>query len=250
MFGRPESRRRVVTLLHLDSEVPNVRVLAILLALLILVGSPTILPPALPAAAQAIDEEGDTLDAFVDELVAASNAFWREIVQSRGKTWRDPKIVRARSDERVRSKCGNSTGASHSYCPADETIFFDWDGGDEDSFEALWDDERYFVIVTTVGHEYAHHVQELLGIFENDTSETSVKVELQADCLMGVFANVYRKSTDWVTRDDLKDAIEDTHEAGDDEDSPPSAMTHGTPEQRVEAYLRGFQANNVAACGI
>ena len=67
---------------------------------------------------------------------------------------------------------------------------------------------------------------------------------------MGVFANSYRRSTDWVSRSDLRDAIDDTHEAGDDEDMEPSAMTHGTPEARVEAYLVGFRARNLTACSI
>ena len=229
-----------------------VRIFAAFLALAVLLGSSAFLLPPSSAMAQQFDEEDETLDSFVDEVVLAANVFWREVFVQTGKQWRDPKVVRARADRRVRSMCGNSRGADHSYCPFDETIFIDWDSDSETSFETLWDDERYFVIVTTIGHEYGHHVQHLLGLFADDLDDSylGVQSELQADCLMGVFANAYRKSTDWVSRADLKDAIEDTHDAGDDEDTPASEMTHGTPEQRVEAYLTGFRARSLNACAV
>lgn len=228
------------------------RIFALFLTLALLLGSPAVLPPPSVAVAQQIDEDEETLDSFVDEVVLGANVFWREVFTQNGTPWRDPKIVRARHNRRIRSECGSSRGANHSYCPLEETIYLDWDSDDETSFENLWDDERYFVIVTTIGHEYGHHVQNLLGMFDDDKDDsyTSVQTELQADCLTGMFANAYRKATDWVSRGDLKDAIDDTHESGDDEDSEPTEMTHGTPEQRVQAYLTGFQARSLDACAI
>ena len=102
--------------------------------------------------------------------------------------------------------------------------------------------------MTTVGHEWGHHVQHLLGIFDIDTRP--VEVENQADCLMGIFSNEYAKTSDWVGRADFRDAIRDTRESGDDPDTPTAERTHGTPEQRVEAFLRGYRAKSLAACGI
>jgi len=140
-----------------------VRLLVLVFALVFLLGSPALVPAPSVAAAQQVDEEGDTLDAFVDEVVAAANGFWRASFRDSGRAWRDPKVVRARADRRIRSQCGSSRGADHSYCPLDETIFIDWDS---------------------------------------------------------------------------------------DEETPRSEMTHCTPEQRVQAYLTGFQARSLAACAL
>jgi predicted metalloprotease len=99
-----------------------------------------------------------------------------------------------------------------------------------------------------MGHEWGHHVQHLLGVFDIDTR--SVEVENQADCLMGIFASAYAKSSDWVSRADLKDAIEDTRESGDDPDTPVAKRTHGTPEQRVAAFLQGYHGKRMSSCGL
>jgi predicted metalloprotease len=194
------------------------------------------------------DEDGDSLDDFVDETVDEANAFWADIFKARGGSYRPPNLVKAASDQRVRSKCGNSRGAVHSYCATDETVFLDWDSDEETSIVNLWDDDRSFVIVTTIAHEWGHHVQHLLGVFDIDTR--SVEVENQADCLMGVFASSYAKSSDWVGRADLRDAIRDTRDSGDDPDTPRRERTHGTPDQRVEAFLRGYHGKGLTACGL
>jgi predicted metalloprotease len=194
------------------------------------------------------DEDGDSLDEFVDEVIEAAGDFWTGVFKERGKRYHPPSVVKAASDQRVRSKCGNSRGAEHSYCGTDETVFLDWDSDDETSIVNLWDDDRSFVIVTTVGHEWGHHVQKLLGVFDIDTR--SVEVENQADCLMGLFARSYAKSSDWVGRADLKDAIQDTRDSGDDPDTPARERTHGTPEQRVDAFMRGYRGKSVSACGL
>jgi predicted metalloprotease len=102
--------------------------------------------------------------------------------------------------------------------------------------------------VTTIGHEWGHHVQHLLGIFDLNTRP--VEVENQADCLMGIFSNEYARTSDWVGRADFRDAIRDTRESGDDPDAPPAERTHGTAQQRVEAFLRGYRAKDASACGI
>ncbi len=194
------------------------------------------------------DDEGQTLDEFVDETVAAANRFWAGLFKERGLKYRPPKVVKAHAKQRIRSKCGNSRGADHSYCSLDETVFLDMNSDEDDAFETLWDDDRAFVIVTTIGHEWGHHVQTLLGVFDID--ERPVEIENQADCLMGVFARSYAKSSDWVSRADLRDAIEDTRESGDDPDTSASERTHGTPDERVDAFLRGYRGRSLAACGL
>jgi len=205
------------------------------------------------------DDEDQTLDEFVDEVTVAINEYWRSELRKMGRSYRDPKLVRAAYNQRVRSRCGNSRGSDHSYCPIEETVYVDWDSDDETSFESLWDDERYFVIVTTMGHEWGHHVQNLLGLFDDERDESgsavtrarrSIAIELQADCLMGAFARSYARANDWVERVDLEDAMDDTEESGDDPDTPMRQRTHGTPKQRLDAFLQGYRASTPRTCGI
>jgi uncharacterized protein len=229
-----------------------VRLLSALLLFGLIAGT-SYLHTSVPAASALYDdndedEDEESLDDFVEEIEAASNAFWADILKARGASYRPPKLVKAGSDQRIRSECGTSRGAEHSYCADDETVFLDWDSDEETSIVNLWDDDRSFVIVTTMAHEWGHHVQHLLGVFDIDTR--SVEIENQADCLMGIFASSYAKSSDWVGRADLKDAIEDTRESGDDPDTPRAERTHGTPEQRVEAFLKGYHGKSMRSCGL
>src|SRR5215213_8070329 len=91
----------------------------------------TSVPAASAASALYDDNDGDedeeSLDEFVDEIEEAANAFWADVFKARGRSYRPPKLVKAPSDERVRSTCGNSRGAEHSYCATDESVFLDWD---------------------------------------------------------------------------------------------------------------------------
>lgn len=121
------------------------------LLLLGLVAGTSYLQPSVPAASAVSaasasyddnDEDEESLDDFVDEIEEASNVFWADILKARGVSYRPPKLVRAGSDQRVRSKCGNSRGVEHSYCADDETVFLDWDSDSETAFETLWDDDQ------------------------------------------------------------------------------------------------------------
>ena len=161
-----------------------------LLVLAVGIGGPLATPPASVAIAAPLvgdndEDDEQSLDEFVDETIALSNAFWAERFREIGKPYRAPKVVNAHEGQRITSQCGNSRGSEHSYCGRDETVFlnWDWDTDNDISFETLWADDRSLVIVTTVGHEWGHHVQQLLGIFNID--DQSVATENQADCLMG-----------------------------------------------------------------
>lgn len=230
--------------------------LLLLLVALSGIGAAPLAQPATVALAAPLqddndeDEEEQSLDEFVDETVGLANTFWAARFREIGKPYRAPKVVKAHEGQRITSLCGNSRGAEHSYCGTDETVFlnWDWDTDNDISFETLWDDDRSLVIVTTVAHEWGHHVQQLLGIF--DISTRSVEVENQADCLMGVFIASYNQSSDWVTSADMRDAIEDTRDAGDDSGTALAERTHGTPDERVEAFMRGYRGKTLASCGV
>lgn len=232
----------------------GLRTWAALLLLIFVVGHgvPLATPPASMAMAAPLagDNDEQSLDEFVDETIALSNAFWAERFREIGKPYRAPKVVKAHDGQRITSQCGNSRGSEHSYCGWDETVFLNWDmDTDNDiSFESLWDDDRSLVIVTSIAHEWGHHVQQLLGIF--NISDQSVATENQADCLMGVFIASYNQSSDWVTRSDMRDAIEDSRDSGDDPETPVTERSHGTPEERVEAFMRGYRGKTMASCGI
>lgn len=194
------------------------------------------------------EEDEDDLESYVEEVVAAADEFWRDQARRLGFRYTTPEVRSVAHDERVRSQCGRSRGTNHSYCPAESIIYLDYDADDE-SLEDLWENEKPFVIVTIVGHEWGHHIQNILGIFD-DASKTSVDFELQADCLMGVFTRAYQRDSDWVERRDVRDAILSTTESGDDEDTPRSEMTHGTADQRLAAFFRGYRSGTVQNCGI
>ena len=199
------------------------------------------------------DDDYEELDAFVEEVVTAANEFWDASFKQMGRRYSPPKLVEASVDDRIRSKCGNSRGADHSYCPAERTVYVDYDSDDIDSFVSRWDEDQSLVIVATIGHEWGHHVQELLGLFpddEDDDVEHGIQVELQADCLMGAFIRSYARAVDWVARSDIRDVIQSTGEVGDDPDLPRREMTHGTPDERVAAFQTGYQSGDVRACGI
>ena len=67
---------------------------------------------------------------------------------------------------------------------------------------------------------------------------------------MGMFIASYNQLSDWVTRADMRDAIEDTRDSGDDPETPAVERTHGTSEERVEAFMRGYRGKTLVSCGI
>ena len=196
------------------------------------------------------EEDGQSLDAFVQEAAISLNTYWGALFQASGKEYVAPVLVAAASDERVNSKCGRSRGVNHSYCPADQTVFLDYDSDSPYSLETLWDDERYLVIVSIMAHEWGHHIQNVLSLYADDKNNprTSVDIELQADCLDGMFVRTYGRAVDWVQKADLKDTLDLTREVGDDPRTPANEMTHGSPDQRVNAFQSGYGATGLAAC--
>lgn len=230
--------------------------LGFLLALALVAGGPSA-PAALAApVSQANDnDDGDdsaALDAFVAETTVALNAYWGGLFQASGKEYVAPTLVEAASDERVNSRCFRSRGVSHSYCPADRTVYLDYDSDSDISLATLWADDRALVTVSIMAHEWGHHIQNQLGLFTDDQANprSSVDVELQADCLDGLFVRTYARAVDWVEKADLKDTLDLTREVGDAPGTPMNKMTHGTPDQRVAAFTTGYGAKNLAACGL
>jgi uncharacterized protein len=149
--------------------------------------------------------------------------------------------------------CGNATSAvGPFYCPRDKKLYIDpsFYGVMERKLKAPGDFAQAYVIA----HEVGHHVQNLIGstrvsVPGDSENQTSVRVELQADCLAGVWGHT-AKQTLAITDEDLKEAVNAAHAIGDDAlgHSSKDDYTHGSSEQRMRWFKRGFEGGDARQC--
>ncbi len=150
------------------------------------------------------------------------------------------------------------------YCGADEKIYIDL--GFYDQLQQRFGAPGDFAQAYVIAHEVGHHVQNLMGISdrmreqqrgldEARANALSVKLELQADCLAGVWANHANRSAGLVEAGDFEEAIRAASAIGDDTlqknaqgYAVPDSFTHGTSEQRVRWFRAGFEAGGIQAC--
>jgi predicted metalloprotease len=149
--------------------------------------------------------------------------------------------------------CGNATaGVGPFYCPADEKLYID------PSFYAVMEKRLRapgdFAQAYVIAHEVGHHVQKLIGATRlkrtgETSNQNSVRLELQADCLAGVWGHTARASLE-VTDEDLGEALTAAHAIGDDTlgHSDERKFTHGTSEQRKRWFRRGFEGGDARQC--
>ncbi len=203
-------------------------------------------------------EEKEMAD-FVSVVLADTEVIWSEIFQEMGYTYKKPKLLLF--NDSVNSACGlagSSTGPF--YCPADYKIYIDLSFFNElrDRFQAPGD----FAMAYVIAHEVGHHVQTQLGITEQmnklrqslpekEYNKYSVRFELQADYLAGVWANrVAGKG--YLEDGDLEEALNAASAIGDDRIQRQTqgfivvdSFTHGSSKQRQAWFYRGFQAGNL-----
>ena len=149
--------------------------------------------------------------------------------------------------------CGDATSAvGPFYCPADQKLYIDpsFYGVMETRLRAPADFAQAYVIA----HEVGHHVQNLIGSTRlqprgESSNQTSVRVELQADCLAGVWGRSARASLE-ITDEDLGEALTAAHAIGDDTlgHSDARTFTHGSSEQRKRWFRRGFESGDARQC--
>lgn len=153
----------------------------------------------------------------------------------------------------VSTGCGNATSAvGPFYCPRDRKLYID------PSFYDVMDKRLRapgdFAQAYVIAHEVGHHVQNLIGATQQkirgeSENQHSVRVELQADCLAGVWGHTARGSLA-ITDDDLKEAVNAAHAIGDDTLGHANAndYTHGTSAQRMRWFRRGFESGDARQC--
>lgn len=212
------------------------------------------------APPQGPDPDARLVD-FMSFVIEDVQNYWEKSFSSSGKTYDRAELVLFEGS--TGSACGgaNERIGPH-YCPPDQRIYLDLDFFRElrNRFDAPGDFAQAYVIA----HEVAHHVQNLLGINADVTkeqrrdpenaNELSVRLELQADCLAGVWAySTFQR--DILESGDLQEGLEAAAAIGDDriqeqagQDVNPETWTHGSSEQRVEWFRRGFDTGDPSRC--
>jgi len=220
---------------------------------------------ALPQTTQQIEQSGDEreLVQFVSVVLADTEDTWHELFRRQGKRYQEPRLVLFRGA--TRSACGLGQAAMGPfYCPADRKVYIDLGFYDElrDRFQAPGDFAQAYVIA----HEVGHHVQTLLGISEQvrqaqqkldqvQANRLSVRQELQADCLAGIWAYHTDRSRQLLETGDVEEGLTAASAIGDERLQQqtsgyvsPDTFTHGSSAQRVEWFKRGLQSGRLEGC--
>jgi predicted metalloprotease len=201
--------------------------------------------------------EEEELASFVKVVLASTEDVWHSQMQD----YRDPTLVMFSGS--VQSACGNASASTGPfYCSEDERVYIDLSFYEElkNRLDAPGDFAQAYVIA----HEVGHHVQHILGITdkvhamhgqlsEEEYNKLSVKLELQADFLAGLWAYHADKTDNaFIEPDDLEEAINAASAIGDDRLQQqsqgyvtPDSFTHGTSEQRVRWFTKGFKSGKI-----
>lgn len=225
--------------------------------------TPTVSVPPTGTSREARPAEEDRLAEFVSVVLADTEDTWSDLFRRGGSTYREPRLVLF--TDAVESACGFAESAvGPFYCPADQTVYIDLGFYRElkDRFEAPGDFAQAYVIA----HEVGHHVQNLMGISEQvqnararvsqvEGNRLSVRLELQADCLAGVWAHHANKARDILEAGDVEEALGAASAIGDDRLQKrargfvvPDTFTHGTAEQRVHWFRIGIESGDIDQC--
>ncbi|WP_405232551.1 KPN_02809 family neutral zinc metallopeptidase [Lentisalinibacter salinarum] len=204
-------------------------------------------------AYQASAEEEELFD-FVNVTLAMTEDIWSREFQRIGRTYQPPELVIYR--DRHPTACGvGDARMGPFYCPADRKIYIDL--GFYDDLARQFDAPGDFAQAYVIAHEVGHHVQNLLGISQKvaqrrgqpDYNQWSVRLELQADFLAGVWA---RHNQRYLDRGDIDEAMRAANRIGDDAIQQrtrgrvtPHAFTHGTSEQRMRWFDRGYASGRI-----
>lgn len=223
-------------------------------------GFPQVRPTGDQGIPASADPDRNLVD-FVSFVLDDVQGTWQTQFRQAGRQYRPAHLVLF--TDATETGCGNATSeVGPFYCPADETVYLDLDFFRELSrrFGAPGDFAQAYVIA----HELGHHVQNLLGISDkvsglqqqspDQANELSVRLELQADCLAGVWGST-AKRRGMLVSGDLKEGLAAAAAVGDDRiqkqatgTTNPETWTHGSSEQRVRWFTAGFDSGNADDC--
>lgn len=222
-----------------------------------------VLPQGGPAREMSAEEQkmDNERASFIKVVLADTEDVWGKLFSDAGKTYTDPTLVLFR--ESVQSACGIAGSATGPfYCPGDEKVYIDLSFFEEmqNHLHAPGD----FAMAYVVAHEVGHHIQKLNGtsakmdrlrrqLSEEDYNKYSVKLELQADFLAGVWAHHAQKMKNILEENDIEEALNAANAIGDDRLQKeaqgrvvPESFTHGTSAQRVYWFKKGFETGDVS----
>ena len=203
------------------------------------------------------EKEGE----FVKTLLADNEDVWTKIFQENNMTFEAPKLVLFSGS--VQTACGGASSASGPfYCPGDKIIYMDMTFFEElrTKFGAEGGD---FAVAYVLAHEFGHHIQTLLGTSEKmrqaqegkseaEANKLSVALELQADFYAGLWTHYNEKQNTMLEPGDIEEALSAANAVGDDAIQKkiqgqvvPDSFTHGTSEQRMYWFNRGFKTGDI-----
>jgi predicted metalloprotease len=210
----------------------------------------------------------DETGRFVARVLGSTEVQWKDIFSKEGQTYRAPRLVMFSGV--TRSACGVAQSAMGPfYCPNDREVYLDaaFFRDLETRFHGCSGKACDFSKAYVIAHEVGHHVQNLLGILpkvqqaqrasgdQAASNRLQVRVELQADCLAGVWANHAQQRYNFLDPGDIDAALQTASAIGDDMLQRraqgrvvPDSFTHGTSEQRKRWFSTGFKEGTIKAC--
>ncbi len=209
------------------------------------------------------DGKSDRMADFVSVVLADTEDTWTNLFRQMGQNYVEPKLVIFSGA--VQSACGSANSAvGPFYCPRDQKVYIDL---------KFYQDLKYkynapgdFAQAYVVAHEVGHHVQNLMGISKKvqtlqrqvsrtEANQLSVRLELQADCFAGVWANHANKARQILEAGDVDEALNAASSIGDDRlqsqstgQIVPDSFTHGSSAQRVRWFKQGIQTGEPEQC--
>ena len=200
---------------------------------------------------------------FVSVILADTEDTWTAYFRQKGRTYKAPRLVLFRNA--VDSACGMAQSAMGPfYCPGDQQVYIDL--GFYDQLKNRYKAPGDFAQAYVIAHEVGHHIQKLLGISDKvhkarsrlskvEGNKLSVRLELQADCLAGVWAHHANKTRKLLEEGDLEEGLTAASAIGDDTLQrqskgyvSPDSFTHGSSAQRIKWFKIGFESGEIANC--
>jgi predicted metalloprotease len=215
-----------------------------------------------PTTSTQPDNLDDTASAFVASILGSTEDVWGALYQDAGRRYEPPLLTLFGGA--VDSACGYASAASGPfYCPADRRVYLDTSFFDE---LARMGGAGDFAAAYVIGHEVGHHVQNLQGTAAQvraaqanasrvDANQLQVAMELQADCLAGIWAHVANRQTQVLEPGDIEEGLRAAAAIGDDRLQrnagrrvTPESFTHGSSAQRQQWLRRGLESGDPGAC--